>query len=79
MTRIFGVAYLITERVDNEIQRHKIKQEQNVTAKNAAEAIRKVEKIATKPEKWYDNEDKKYRQTTWTGFDPIEVTLEAEA
>ncbi len=78
MIRIFEVTYNFTERYDGEFMRS-CEERKSVIAKNASEAIRKVEKILAKGSSWYDDEEKKRVVVTYTNIDPIRVTLEAQA
>jgi hypothetical protein len=77
-TRIFRVEYNFVEEYDGK-GGSTFKESKNVTAKNAGEAIAKVHSINTKSSTYFDEEKKKKVKVTRNHFDPINVTLEAEA
>lgn len=78
MTRIFNVEYSYVPEYDGKGS-EVLKDNMNVVAKNAEEAIGKVRLEVIKPSSFIDDETKKKVKVTQRNFDPIQVTLEAEA
>lgn len=76
-TRIFNVEYWVSELYDGK-SKSTFKENRNVVAKNAVEAIMKVGKINERPMSFKD-ENKKNVKVTRKDFEPINVVLRAEA
>lgn len=80
MTRIFNVQYSYVPEYDGKGNNNEtIKDNMNVVAKNAEDAIGKVKLEVIKPSSYIDDETKKRVKVTQRNFDPTGVTLEAEA
>lgn len=79
-TRIFNVEYYATELINGKKECEPIKENQNIVAKNAAQAAGLVGLIVAKEiTEFKDDDTGKMVKATRTGFDPINVTLQAEA
>jgi hypothetical protein len=77
-TRIFEVVFNYVEEFDGKGE-DAIEGKKSVTAKNAEDAIGKVRAIMAKSSSYFDDESKKRVKVTNNHFDPIGVSLEAEA
>jgi len=78
VTRIFKVDYRSIEKYNGK-DGQALSESKNIKAKDAADAIQKVRKVVDKPSFYIDEETKKKVSVTRHSFEPINVTLEAEA
>ena len=79
-TRIFEVEFYYVQEFDGVGDRSSpIKESKSVTSKNAEEAIGKVRAIMAKSSTYYDEDERRRIKVTNNNFDPINVSLLAEA
>lgn len=78
-TRIFQVVYFFNEVTNGKREPSYLKETKSVVAKDATEAIEKVKAALIKSKSSFiDDETKKKVSVSYAGFDPVNVTIEAE-
>jgi hypothetical protein len=79
-TRIFNVEYYVTEVFNGKKEGDPIKENQNIVAKDAGLAVGLVLlQVEKEINTFRDDETGKMVKATRTDFDPINITLQAEA